>query len=529
MRYEADFVVVGAGSAGCAVARRLIDETDATVLVLEAGESDLGIAAISDPERWVENFGTPQDWNYSYAPTPRVDNRPIPLPRGKVLGGSSSINAMLWVRGNRDDFDGWAAMGNEGWDYDSLLPLFKKAEDWEGGETHLRGAGGPVCVERPKKLSPVAEALMNAGISYGMPFFEDMNTERPEGVGPMNRNVRDGKRCSMSEAYLHPVMHHDRLMVITGAHVSKLQISGTRCLGLNFVKDGIERTVRAYHEVVLSAGAIDTPRLLLLSGIGSHNELKKLGIDTKVDLPGGGQNLQEHVLLAGLCFEPSRPLPNVSPTSEGSVIHWKGRASLPIPDLMFVSLQVPYVSPEIAATHSIPNDGFTIMPGLVRVESRGYVRMRTSRFDGPLEIQPNFLSVKNDVDAMVAAVELGLELASQPALRELTKRWAAPAKSMNREETEAFLRRACASYFHPVGTCAMGKGKLAVVDSQLRVHGVQGLRIADASIMPTIPSGNTNAASVVIGEKAAQMIVHDVDALTGGRTQQHFVLPHYSA
>jgi choline dehydrogenase len=529
MRYEADFVVVGAGSAGCAVARRLLDETDATVLVLEAGESDLGIETISDPARWIENLGARHDWNYYYAPTSRIDNRVIPLPRGKVLGGSSSINAMLWARGNRDVFDGWAAMGNEGWDYDSLLPLFKKSEDWEGGETALRGAGGPVRVERPKQLNPVADALMNAGISYGMPFLDDIDVERPEGVGPMNRNVRNGTRCSMSEAYLHPVMNHDRLMVITGAHVSKLQMSGTRCLGLNFVKDGIEQTVRAYHDVILCAGAIDTPRLLLLSGIGSHNELKKLRIDTKVDLPGVGQNLQEHVFVAGLCFEPKRSLPDAPPTSEGSTIFWKSRASLPNPDLMFVSLQSPYVSPELEATHSIPSNGFTLIPCLVGVESRGYLRMKTSRFDGPLEIQPNFLSAQSDIDAMISAIELGLELASQPALGELIGRWATPAKRMNREEALVFLRRACGACYDPVGTCSMGNGKLAVVDSKLRVHGVQGLRIADASIMPTIPSVNTNAATVMIGEKAARMIAEDVDAVTGGRTQQHFVLPHYSA
>jgi choline dehydrogenase-like flavoprotein len=529
MRYEADFVVVGAGSAGCAVARRLIDETDATVLVLEAGESDLGIAAISNPERWIENLGTSRDWNYSYAPTPRIDNRSIPLARGKVLGGSSSINAMLWTRGNRNDYDGWAAMGNEGWDYESLLPLFKKAEDWEGGETPLRGAGGPVRVERPKSLNPVAQALVDAGLSYGMPYLDDINTERPEGVGPMNRNVKDGKRCSMSEAYLHPIMNHDRLMVITGAHVTRLQMSGTRCFGVNFVKDGIERTVRAYHEVVLSAGAIDTPRLLLLSGIGPHNELKKLGIATKVNLPGVGQNLQEHVLFAGLCFEPKKPLPGASPSSEGSLIFWKSQASLPTPDLMFLSLQVPYVSPELAAVHPVAANAFSIMPCLVRIESRGYLRMQTSRFDGPLEIQPNFLSVDSDVNAMLSAMEMGLELASQPAFRELTGSWAIPPKRINREEMLSLLRRGCSAHFHPVGTCAMGNGKLAVVDSKLRIHGVQGVRIADASIMPTIPSADTNAASVVIGEKAAQMIVQNVDATTGGRTQQHFVLPHYSA
>lgn len=300
-----------------------------------------------------------------------------------MLGGGGSINALAWARGNRADYDGWAKARNPGWDFDSVLPLFKKSEDWEDGPSAFRGAGGPVRVERAKNLHPVAAALIEAGKSYGMPYLDDVNVPEPEGVGPDNLNVRDGVRCSLSRAYLRPVMGHRNLTVLTGAQVVRLTISRTRCTGVDFLLDGRLHSVRASAEVILSAGAIHTPRLLLLSGIGPQVELQQLGIDTIVDLPGVGQNLQDHILLTGLCFEAKQPLPPPNNNLAGTTFFWKSRPELAVPDLKFVSLAIPLVSAEIAAQYPIPPNAFSIIPGLVRPQSRGYLRMKTAEHDGP--------------------------------------------------------------------------------------------------------------------------------------------------
>jgi choline dehydrogenase len=504
-----DYVIVGAGSAGCVVARRLLDSTDATVLLVEAGGSDEGIKSISNPPQWVENIGSPYDWAYRYEPSPHVDHRSIPLALGKVLGGSGSINAMAWARGNRADYDGWAEAGNAGWDFGSVLPLFKRSEDWEDGASEFRGAGGPIRVERAKNLHPVAAALIDAGRSYGMPYLDDVNVPEPEGVGPDNLNVRDGARCGPSRAYLRPVMGNKNLTLLTGAQVVKLALTGTHCTGIEFRLDGEPQSVGATKEVILCAGAIHTPQLLLLSGIGPQDDLERLGIDTVVDLPGVGRNLQDHILITGLCFEAKRPLSPPNNNLGGSTFFWKSRSELRVPDLKFVSPGVPLVSAEIRAQYPIPPNAFCIVPGLVRPQSRGYLRMKTAEPNGPLEIQPHFLAEQADVYALVAGIELGLDIASQPAYRDLIKSWVAPTKRMSREETVAFLRRACSTYFHPVGTCAMGQGREAVVDAELRVHGALGLRVADASVMPTIPSANTQAPAVMIGEFASRLLAPD--------------------
>jgi choline dehydrogenase len=504
-----DYIIVGAGSAGCVVARRLVEGTEATVLVLEAGGSDDGVASLAHPEQWPSNIGSRYDWAYTYAPSTRLANRPLPLPRGKVLGGSGSINAMLWARGHRADYDSWAEAGNVGWDFQSVLPLFKKSEDWEDGPNEYRGAGGPMRVERARELHPVAAAFIEACRFSGMPYLDDMNVPHPEGVGPHNVNIRDGLRCSPSSAFLRPVIPRRNLTVWTGAQAVELRLSGSRCIGVNVLVEGKRQSIDASREVILCAGAIDSPRLLMLSGIGPHLELKRLDIKTVVDLPGVGRNLQDHVLVAGLCFEPKDSLTPPSGNLCGSAAFWKSRPDLRVPDLMFVVVQGPFLSDEIRARYAIPEEVFTILPALVRPQSRGFVRMKSAKHDGPLEIQPNFLAERADVDALVSSIEIGLDIASRPALRQLIERRVAPVKGqgLSRDEIVTFLRRACVSYWHPVGTCAMGSGRDAVVDADLRVHGVDGLRIADASIMPTITSANTNAPCVMIGEFAARRIV----------------------
>ena len=502
-----DYVIVGAGSAGCVVARRLVDGTDATVLLLEAGGSGEGVASLSNPLQWVENLGSRYDWAYHYEPSSHVAGRSIPLPLGKVLGGSGSINGMVWVRGHRADYDDWAAAGNAGWDFESVLPLFKKSEDWEDGASELRGAGGPIHVERARNLHPVAAGFIDAGRSYGMPYLDDLNIPESEGVGPMNLNIKEGRRCGPADAYLRPVMAHRNLTVLTEAPTVKLTLAGTRCTGVELLLDGELYPVGASREVILCAGTIHTPRLLLLSGVGPHADLERLGIDTVIDLPGVGRNLQDHLWIMGLCFESKHPLPGPTHNLAGSAGFWRSRPALDRPDLMLMPLQAPVVSDELAAEYPIPPDAFAICPCLVRPRSRGYLRLRTAAPDGPLEIQPNFLTEQADVEALTSCVELGLDLTAQPAYRELVKRWVVPPTRMNREATVAFVRRSCWGYIHPVGTCAMGSAREAVVDTELRVRGIEGLRITDASVMPTIPSANTNAASIMIGEFASRLLV----------------------
>jgi choline dehydrogenase len=340
-----------------------------------------------------------------------------------------------------------------------------------------------------------------------MPYFDDMNVPEPEGVGPMNLNVREGSRCSPARGYLRPVMGHQNLTVLTEAQAVKLTLTGTRCTGLEFLLDGTLHSVGASREVILCAGAIHTPRLLLLSGIGPHDDLERLGIDTVVDLPGVGANLQDHPMAAGLCFEAKHPLPPPNNNLAGSTFFWKSRPALGRPDLMFLAVQFPLVSHEIGAEYPIPPNAFAIIPTLVRVQSRGFLRMKTAEPNAPLEIQPNFLAEQVDVDALAAGIELGLDIASQPAFRALIKRRVAPPTRLSRGATVAFIRRSCLSYHHPVGTCAMGSGREAVVDAELRVRGALGLRVADASVMPTIPSANTQAPTVMIGEFASRLLV----------------------
>src|SRR5262244_2245756 len=430
-----DYVIVGAGSAGCVVARRLLDGTDATVLLLEAGGPGDGAASLLNPPQWVENLGSPYDWAYRYEASPHVAHRAIPLSPGKVLGGSGRINAMVWARGHRADYEGWAEAGNTGWDFHSVLPRFKQAEDWEDGESDFRGAGGPIRVERAKKLPAVTAAFLDAGRSSGMPYLDDLNVPEPEGVGPMNLNIKGGRRCSPADAYLRPVMGHRNLTVLTEAPALKLTLTGTRCTGVEFLLDGERCSVGASRAVILCAGAIHTPRLLLLSGVGPRADLEPLGIDTVIDLPGVGRNLQDHLWIRGLCFEAKHPLPAPNHNLGGSAGFWKSRPALDRPDLMLLPVQVPLVSDEIAARYPIPPSAFVIFPCLVRPRSRGYLRLRTADPNTPPEIQPNFLAEPADVDALAAGVELGLDIASQPAYRDLIKRWIVPPGRMSSEDT----------------------------------------------------------------------------------------------
>ncbi|WP_417586927.1 GMC family oxidoreductase [Pararhodobacter oceanensis] len=509
---EYDYIIVGAGAAGCALARRLADGTDASILVLEAGGNDEGVPEIDNPAAWVANIGSERDWSYFYTPTEQVDNRPILLSRGKVLGGSSSTNALVWVRGVPGDYDNWAAQGAEGWDFQSILPKLKAMEDWQGGETALRGAGGPIPVMAPTldSLHPVAKVLIDAAESWGMPYIEDMNGPSNLGVGPNNFNMRDGVRVSTARGYLRPALDNPNLTVLLRAKTTGLVMEGNACRGVTTLVDGEQRTIRAGAEVVLCAGAIDTPRLLMLSGIGNAEDLADLGIASHSHLPGVGQNLQEHILLGGMIYEAREPIAPPTHNLEGSTFFWKSRTELTAPDLMFVSIQIPYLMPGLAAEYPLPQNPFTISPGLMGVKSRGYMKMLSAQHDGALEIQPNILQEPEDREAMYQGFLLAEELANEPAFREFTVQRAIPPESLaTRAEKEAFIRRSVTTYFHPVGTAKMGIDEMAVTDpATLKVHGVEGLRVADASVMPSTTSANTHVPSILIGEMAADMIIN---------------------
>jgi choline dehydrogenase len=501
-----DYIIVGAGSAGCVVARRLLESTDARILVLEAGGSDEGIATISNPLRWLDNIGTAHDYLYQYQPTPHVNNRVIFVPRGKVLGGSGSINAMVWARGHQDDYNGWAAAGNPGWDYQSVLPLFRKVEDWEGGETSFHGAGGPIRIEKATQLHRVDASFIEAAVAYGMPYLEDTNGPRPEGVGPMSMTIGNGRRCNPFRGYLLPVLRRRTLTLVTLAKVLRLNLVGSRCTGLDYLHNGRLVTATAAREVIVCAGVIETPRILMLSGIGEADELRKLGIDPKIDLPGVGKNLQDHPLVS-IPFEAREPLGPLTYNLGGSNLYWKSTPSAPRADLMLVPIQVGIASDQIQEKHPVPPNAFSVFATLVDVYSKGGLKMQSAAHDGPLVIQPNLIADPRDLEALAGAVELCLDLAAQPALQAIIKRRVAPAARPGRKEIIAFIRDACSTYFHPVGTCAMGTGPDAVVDHRLRVYGVEGLRIADASVMPQITTGNTNAPTLMIGEFAAELIL----------------------
>lgn len=501
-----DYIIVGGGSAGCVIARRLAENTEAEILLLEAGESDNGLDRINNPLRWLENIGSPQDYLYQYKPTEVVDNRIIYAPRGKGLGGSGSINAMVWARGNQADYNDWAADGNEGWDYQSILPLFKKIEDWDGGATNIHGSGGPIHVARPTKLHLIDESVIQAAKTYGMPYMEDSNIPEPEGVGPMSMNIDKGFRSSPFSGYLKPVMYNQNLTVLTGAKVLKLIIDNDVCTGVEFIKGGDAVIVSAAQKVILYAGAIESPRILMLSGIGQADELVNLGIRVKTDLPGVGKNLQDHTLVS-VTYQLNQPLGQLTYNLGGINLYWKSDPLLSKANLMLIPIQYPILSAEIASQYSVPENAFSVFVTLIDVKSRGFIRMTTAFPDGALDIQPNLMQDPEDFEAMVKAMELCMDLAEQQELSAIIKRWVAPDRRLDRSEIKHFLRDACSTYFHPVGTCAMGTGPEAVVDNKLHVKGIKGLMIADASVMPQIPTANTNAPTLMIAEFAAELLL----------------------
>ena len=505
-----DYIVVGAGSGGCPVVRRLIDGTDATVLLVEAGDSGLGDPAIDDPTAWVDLLRGRYDWGYDYAPAPHIDNRVLAIPRGRALGGSSAINAMMWYRGHPADYDAWDEAGATGWRFADVLPYFKRAEDWEGGETEFRGGGGPLRIATSPRLHPIAEALRDAAGGVGIPIIDDPNGETNEGATHSNFNIADDKRWHSAAGYLLPVLDHQRLTILTNSLTTGLVVENGRCVGVRHrVGDEVVET-RAAAGVVLAAGAIDTPRLLMLSGIGDAKVLANLGIPVVHDLPGVGRNLQDHPLVQACVFSAKRPLGPRTDNGGGTMLNWRSRPYLKQADVHAFPVQGNSATDGIRARFEIGDPVFSIGFGLMHSRSVGHLNMLSNQPLGPLEIQPNYFNDPADMEALVAAFETVLDMAETPALRDWIAGWAAPGHRLSRQEAEHFIRDGCSTFFHTCGTCKMGTDDLAVTDPRLRVRGIDALMIADASVIPTIPTCNTHAPVTMIGERAAQFLMEDL-------------------
>lgn len=500
-----DVIVAGAGTGGCVVAGRLA-QGGLSVLLVEAGLGDEAHPAITDPGAWVSLLGGPCDWGRAYAPGPSIGERIIAIPRGKVLGGSSSINAMLWNRGHASDYDAWAAAGATGWDFASVLPYFRRAEDWEGGPTPLRGAGGPLRIETPRDPHPIARALLAGAAERGHPALPDANGPDNAGAALANLNRRGARRWSVVDGYIRPLAGNPNLTVLTGSTALDLLFEGARCIGLRHTLGNAVAETRARHETVLALGSIETPCLLMRSGIGDPEALARLGIAPRHALPGVGRNLQDHPLLMGMNFSVRAPLGPLRDNGGGAMLNWRSRAGLPAPDLHAFVVQGPHAGSEIAAQADLSGNVFALSPGLMGSKSVGLLRMESAEPGGPVTLQPNFLTEAADRDALVCAIDTILDIAETAPFRDLGAVPLTPRHRLARPEAEAFVRRACSTFFHTCGTCAMGTGPEAVVDPALNLHGIAGLRIADASVMPSIPTCNTQAPVVMIAERAAEWI-----------------------
>jgi len=502
-----DYVIVGSGSAGSALAYRLATTTEARILVLEAGGTD-DVPEIHDPRKWAQTLGTRAAKWFSTTKQAHTDNRTHSWPRGNVIGGTSCLNAMIYARGHHSDFDSWAYAGCSGWDYASVLKDYKDLENYEGGASEYRGVGGPLNVTRPQPglRHPGGQMFIDASVALGYPETQDFNGAQMEGPAWVNFTIKDQRRQSTGVAFLKPAMARKNLTVLTDAPVTRVVLEGNKCVGVEYLHNGQPRVIRAEREVILSAGSIDTPRILMLSGIGNAGDLKAVGIKPRVNLAGVGQNLQDHVLGGGPNYESAVPLPE-SNYNASEVYMWaKSDSKLLGPDIITLYLNIPFSTPALPMK-GIKN-GWSILSGVARPTSKGFIKLKSSKFtDAPI-IDPNYLATEHDRKTFSKATEIARETALHSAFKDVrAKEWLpGPNVKVGSVEWNDFLAKSANTFFHPTSTCKMGVDEMSVVDPQLRVYGVSNLRIADASIMPNITSGNTNAPSIMIGWKCAEMI-----------------------
>ena len=527
---EADYVIIGAGSAGCVIANRLSADPGSKVVLLEAGGKDSN-PWIHIPVGYFKTMHNPAvDWCYETEPDPGLNGRRLDWPRGKVLGGSSSLNGLLYVRGQPEDYDRWRQMGNHGWGWEDVLPLFKRSEDQERGADAFHGTGGPLAVSDMRLSRPICDAWVGAAQAAGYAYNNDYNGATQEGVGYFQLTTRKGRRCSSAVAYLHPVAKRPNLRIVTGAHTKRLRFDGRRATGVEFYdRQGGVRYVKATCDIILSAGAIGSPQILMVSGIGDAAALKEHGVGIVADLPGVGKNLQDHLQarLVYKCNEPTLndevrslfnqariglkyllfragPMTMAASLATGFI---RTNAHMATPDIQF------HIQPWSADN---PGDGvhpfsaFTASVCQLRPESRGEIRLRDADIRHHPAIHPHYLATETDRTTIVEGVRIARKIAGKAPLAGKIAGEFRPGKEIRSDEGLLdWVRNNATTIYHPTGTCKMGSDKAAVVDERLRVHGIDGLRVADCSIMPEIVSGNTNAPAIMIGEKISDMVIED--------------------
>jgi choline dehydrogenase len=506
-----DYIVVGTGSAGSALVGRLAAaRPNASILMLEAGEWDTA-PSVMDPGVWFTNLGSERDWKDVALPSSGTNNRAIPEHMGKVVGGGSSINATIWVRPFKNDLEHWAAQsGDKAWGYEHALSIYRRMENWQGKpDPHYRGKGGPVWCQPAANPHPLAPAMLAACRSLGMPVLDDLNGARevgPGGFALMNQIIREGRRQSMARSYLYPVLAQKNLTLLVQTHVDRLSFDGNRVTGVEIGTASGPRTVQAKSEVILCSGGINTPKLLMLSGIGDEKQLRAHGIKTLVHSPEVGQNFQDHLLHGGCIWEPKEFIPHRNSAANASGFI-KSQASLASPDLNLVQIELPYASDVIGKRFAPPNTSWALCAGLVAPKSRGEIRLKSANpADRPV-VDARFLSHPDDVKALAYGIEVAREIGNSPAMRDFVKREVVPGQKLSGQDMDNFVRDGATTYFHQAGTCRMGKDSLAVVDAKLRVNGIKNLRIADSSIMPRIATVATMASCALIGERMAEILI----------------------
>ncbi len=525
-----DYVIVGAGSAGCVLANRLSEDPGTSVLLIEAGGKDRSLN-IKIPAAFPKQFHTKLDWDYASEPEPALGGRSLFIPRGKSLGGSSSMNAMLYVRGRPLDYDLWRDQGAPGWGWDDVFPYFLRSEANARGASEFHGAGGELTISEQRSPRPLDRRIIDACVAAGIPRIDDYNGPEQDGVSMYQVFQKDGRRWSAADAFLRPVLERGNLEVVTGATVLGLEVDGGRATGVRYARGRrAEATARAAAEVILCAGTIGSPQILMLSGIGAPDELRAVGVEPRHELPGVGCNLQDHPYLTMLW-----EVAGAGPTLYGAekpkfLLEWllrktgpltstaaevaafvRSRPGLPAPDLQFHMGALYF---EKHGEEEFDGDAMTLAPVLVSTKSRGRVWLRSADPLAKPRILTNTLAEPEDVDALIAGMELSRELVAESPLAEVVVRELKPGPDVQtRDQLDAALRERVELLYHPSGTCRMSDdGEDAVVDSELRVHGIDGLRVVDASIFPLIPGGNTNAPTIMVAERAADLIRGTVPA-----------------